>query len=306
MKQFGTYQWVEGEPMTERDKQEVGSRFWNEGKWTNYILPFLPPNCQDMIFIDMGCNAGIFLKLAKDIGFSRVIGVEANKEAFQRALNYRERIGYDYELRRQYMQRCIDDLPVSDYMVFANAHYYFAADEWIEFLDKAQSKTRNCIIVTAEKRPMLCKASADVDEIRNYFKLWKEVGFIDSVPMEGDPFPRKLYGLCFESPFIERVPIDSLDCGNNVQRNFYKQLDEGKDPFETRYLKIITKYRKRKWPPNRLRKWTLDKVELYNNIKKNGLLKPLIVAKNNRIADGNHRYMMLKHLGYKSVLIRKV
>ena len=30
MKKFETYQYLEGELMTERDKQEVGSKFWNE------------------------------------------------------------------------------------------------------------------------------------------------------------------------------------------------------------------------------------------------------------------------------------
>ena len=28
-KQFSNYQYVEGEEMLERDKQEVGSKFWN-------------------------------------------------------------------------------------------------------------------------------------------------------------------------------------------------------------------------------------------------------------------------------------
>lgn len=55
--------------MTERDKKEVGSKFWNQGKWDNFVLPFIEDDCKDMTLVDVGCNAGLFLKLAKDKGF---------------------------------------------------------------------------------------------------------------------------------------------------------------------------------------------------------------------------------------------
>ena len=71
MKSFSNYQYTGGE-MNERDKQEVRSKFWNEGKWNNFIKPFLPKDCGEMTFIDIGCNAGLFLKMAKEFGFKRV------------------------------------------------------------------------------------------------------------------------------------------------------------------------------------------------------------------------------------------
>ena len=60
MKQFSNYQYIDGE-MSERDKKEEGSKFWNKGKFDNFVKPFLPEDCKNMTFIDMGCNAGVFL-----------------------------------------------------------------------------------------------------------------------------------------------------------------------------------------------------------------------------------------------------
>jgi len=315
MKQFSNYQHVPGEPMTERDRQEVGSKFWNKGKWDNFVAPFLPKDCEGMTLVDMGCNAGLFLEQAEQRGFQRVIGIDRNKEAMRKAIAYKERIGGKYELRRQYMQNCIEGLPMTDYTVLANSHYYFLIDSWLEYLDKLRTKSAYCIIVTAQKQRRFDHASADLKDIRSYFAQWEEVGFIDELSLEGDPFPRRLWGLCFKNPILERVPIDSLTTGNNVQKGFYADLDKGKHYSETRYWRILKPYRLKKgWPLKRIERYVQIKVDLYKDMKKNGLLKPIVVTAydaphlepQDRIIDGNHRYAIMKHLDHKSILIRRV
>lgn len=291
--------------MTERDKQEVGSKFWNKGKWDNFVLPFLPEDCSEMVLVDMGCNAGLFLALAENKGFGRVIGVDSDKEAIRRAKVYRKKIGGKYGIKRKPMEQVIDDLPAADYTVLSSAHYYFAIDDWLKYLDKLMSKTRYCVIVTVKKRLLLHKASADPTHIRDYFKLWKETGFVEP-ELKGDPYPRRLWGMCFKSPLLERVAIDSLDCGNHVQNGFYQELDEGKDPLKTRYYRILKRYRKDKWPKEKLIRFMKGKKRLYESVKKKSIVKPLVVNSRQRIVDGNHKHAMLKHLGYKTVLIRRV
>ena len=140
MKKFSNYQYVGGE-MSERDKLEEGSKFWNQGKWDNYVLPFLPDDCSGMTLIDMGCNAGVFLKLAEDKGFERVIGVDANKGAIEKAIAYRESNGGTYDIQRRHMERCINKLPMADYTVLAMAHYYFLAVDWLYYLDQLQARS---------------------------------------------------------------------------------------------------------------------------------------------------------------------
>jgi SAM-dependent methyltransferase len=307
MKPFSTYQYIEGTEMTERDKIEVGSRFWNKGKWDNYVAPFMPLDCSGLNFVDMGCNSGLFLRLAQERGFERVVGVDSDPGAVLRGNSWKERTNGNYKILQMPMENCIGALPVADYTVLANAHYYFTINDWLDYLDKLQYKTRYCIIVTAEKqRPNRCWAATDLESIRTYFKNWEEVGFIDIMPNDGnDPSYRKLWGLCFKSPFIERVPVESLDSGNHVQDEFYKELDEGKAYNQTKYYRIIEKYRRGKWSPEKLEGWFCDRVKLYEEVKERGLARPIYANKDGLILDGNHRYSILKHLGAKDILIRR-
>ena len=315
MKKFSNYQYVEGTPMLERDKQEVGSKFWNKGKWDNFVAPFLPKDCSEQILVDMGCNAGIFLEEAEKLGFKKVIGIDRDKETFKRATDYRKRIGGEYELRRQYMERCIDQLPIADFTIHANAHYYFLINTWLEYIEKLRMKTRYIIIVTADKRRKFDHASANIKDIKSYFREWEQIGDVIIPPLEGDPYPRRLYGICFKNRLLDRVPIDSLTSGNNVQNEFYNELDRGKNYKDTKYYWIIKRYRLKKgWPLKRIEKYMQEKVDLYESVKKYGILNPIPATDydaphldpQTRIMDGNHRHMIARHLGNKSIIVRKI
>jgi hypothetical protein len=308
MKPFNTYQYLEGTNITDRDKKQVGSKFWNEGKWNNFVAPFLPANGEGSSLVDMGCNAGVFLKLAEDKGFDPVIGVDSDRTSIQRGETWRNKNGGKYKFIHSDINNCIDQLPIVDYTVLANAHYYFTINDWIDYLDQLKFKSRYVIIVTAEKNHInRCWASADVPSIRNYFKDWEEVGFVDELPLDGDPDPRRLWSLCFKSKYLDKVPLESLDSSNHVQDQFYGELDSGKDFKETRYYRILKKYRA-KWGEQKLHEWFAERMKVYESLKEEGLMKPILVDhfKHDRILDGNHRYAMMRNLGFKEVFVRYV
>lgn len=312
MKQFSEYQKLEGEPMTERDKKEIDSKYWNEGKLYNFVLPFISTDesLEEKTFIDIGCNAGLFLQFAKDFGFGKVIGVEADKETYDRAVNYRDKHNLDYKLINSKFGDCIDKLPVSDFIVFANVHYYFTPTEWNEYINKLKNKTIYIIIVTAEKKPNIKYAPSDLESIRKDLKDWQEIDVID-IPKDDTPYSRHLTSIYFKNNLLNRVEIDSLDNGNNQQRDFLKQLDEGINPLETNYYRRLKSYRRHTgskqeiWSIDKLTKYMQDRVSLYEDIKKNGIMEAIVVKlKNNRITDGNHRHNIAKHLGYRNILIK--
>ena len=100
MKQYPTYQHLEGEPMTTRDKQEIGSKYWNEGKWNNFVVPFLGGDLTEQTFVDVGCNLGLFLRLARDRRFEKVIGIEPDRETFLKTISLRDKKNYDYDINQ--------------------------------------------------------------------------------------------------------------------------------------------------------------------------------------------------------------
>jgi len=307
VKAFKDYQYLEGEEHSKRSKTEIDSKFWNEGKFENFVKPFIK-DTKEQVFIDVGCNKGVFLKEAEDMGFARVIGVDSDKLAVERGRSWAEQHKRNYKIYLKEMEGVLDDLPVADYTVLANTHYYFTINDWLDYIDRLQYKTRYIIIVTAHKqRPNRCWARPDIENIRNYFKTWKEVGFIDTPSFDEDPHPRTQQSICFKSPHIDRVSLETLDLGNHVQKGFYNELDAGKHWSETRYHKIMRPYRVRdhKWPEEKYRIWMEGRVIVYNDVKKNGLKKPVLVDDKNQILDGNHKTGMYKDWGYKSILIRR-
>ena len=293
MKPYESYQLLGGEDPTDRDKKQIGSKFWHRGKWDNFVAPHLPKDGKGLLLADIGCNAGLFLKFAVDMGF-KAIGVDSNHESVERGNQWATKNGYDYKIVESLMEDA--KLPIVDYAVLANSHYYFDIVDWVKYLDELRNKTRFVIIVTAEKNHInKCWARADLANIRGYFKDWKEVSFVDELPTEGDPDPRRLWSLCFESPNVVKLNHAELEFHNHVQDKFYKELDEGKHYKDTRYYGILKKYRE-KWGEVVLNKWVEDKISIYEDIKKNGQFGLVLINKEKSILDGNHRARMLVHL----------
>lgn len=111
---------------------------------------------------------------------------------------------------------------------------------------------------------------------------------------------------------VESVPIDSLKNGNDQQREFLEELDAGVNPFKTGYYRRLRDYRQRTgsgqqtWTKEKLTEYMHERVALYEDIKKNGMREPLKVRrKDDRIMDGNHRHAIWKHLGHKTILVKK-
>lgn len=308
MKPFSSYQHLSGYPMTERDKKQVGSKFWGKGKWDNFVSPHLPKDCSGLSVVDMGCNAGLFLKLAQDRGFEKIIGVDSDPTAVKNGREWCAGNGGGYEIIEEKIEKVINELPIVDYTILSNLHYYFTINDWMDYLDKLRLKTRYVIIVTAQKNHVnRCWASADVPSIRNYFKEWKEVSFVDELPLEDDPDPRQLWSLCFESPLLSKVEMGTLDSSNHVQDAFWGEIEDGKHYTETRYYRILKKYRA-KWGKERLHQWLEERLRVYADMKKNGQKIPILIDHFNptRIVDGNNRYSMKMHLKDKYIYARFV
>lgn len=298
-------------------KEKNGSRFCNEGKFDNFIKPLLPKNAKGMTFVEFGCNAGLFLKLAKQHGFDKVVGVDKSKSVIKKGIEFRDENKLDYILINKKVDSKFDydKIPVADVTVMSNFHYYLTIDEFMLFLDKMKFKTRYCIIVTADIDKGYWRAKASLDAIRHYFKEWKEIGTIYPISTEGDTFPRVMSSIIFESP-LERVSVEKLfekimkragiSCVVELTKLVAKtdSVDEI-DIENTKYYKAVKKAHSG-WREKDVLKHIETRTTMLYDVKKNGLKSPLFIRSDNKIVEGHHRFLLLKALGHKNVIVRKI
>ena len=302
-------------------KNRKKSRYWNEGKWEYYIEPLLPKDCEDMTFVDVGCNAGLFLKLAKDKGFRDVIGIEKSRKAYERAIKYRDYLGYDYKVLNRMVgyDFSFDEVQVADVTLLSNVHYYFQISDWLKYLDQLQYKTCYCLIITRPLRRVFhWMPLTQIADVRHYFRGWKEVGAIyrtrhKHIEERDDPSPRVLWSLLFKSK-LKRVKMENLERGapggmvKLPTADLIEQIANRKkvDIEKTDYYKTWRTRMERRWDEKTTKEFVRQKIDLMYDIKKNGMKDPILVQLDNKIIDGGHRIAILKELGYKSIIARTI
>jgi len=317
---------INGEDQPCENPKRKNSKFWNEGKWNTFINPLLPDVCTDKTFVEVGCNAGLFLKLASEKGFRNVVGMEKSRSTYRMAKYYKEKMKYNYRVLHSQVDKNFrfDDLPVADVTLMSNMHYYIDLNSFIEYIDALQYKSAYCLIVSRHLRKQEhWMPSGEFDTIRTYFKDWLEVDSVNNISTKGDPHPREMWSMLFKSKYLNRVPIKKFDKDFSEDalmksRAFPEihnaltelgQLIATNDDInieDTTFYKIWVARKKNKWDDKKIYTFVKDKVDTMYDIKKYGLKKPLLIHLYNKICDGGHRVAALKGLGYKTAIIRKI
>jgi len=317
------YQNIPMDGVISQNPKKNNSKFWNEGKWQNFIAPHLPDDATDQAFVEMGCNAGLFLKMAEDYGFRNVVGIEKNKTPALKGNEYRDQIGYNYKLLKRSLggqfgnpgNFDFEEIPVADYTIMSTFHYYVDINSWWKYLDKLRGKSKYILFVS---RPTMrhrhWRASSPLEDLKKYLPEWKMTGFIDGVSQKGDPSPRNLFSVLFENPLLERIPIEDIDIRESTDDTMYlamgdlaKHVTENPniDVFDTDYYHKWVERKKGKWSEKFIRCFVQNKFNMMVSVKEIGIKDPLIVDNENKLCDGGHRLAILKALGYKSVIVRE-
>jgi len=297
------------------------SAFFNEGKWRNFILPLLPADPQDRTFVEIGCNVGLFLRLAKEYGFDRVLGVEADPANCEMAERYRDACGLDYRV----LNRTVginfdwDELPAADVVLLANMHYYVPLVHFLPFLDRMRFKTIYCLVVS---RAMRDKKHGhplpDESSLRLLFRDWHARRAINtsSAMLENDPHPRRVHSLLFQSD-LERQPIDDHTRGIPYakQQELIDIVQSGQDvDLEDTLNWAYWRERKQeakggrsdRWSDEELRAHVQYRLDFTRDILENGMKEPILVRPDRIGIDGGNRAATLKLLGYRSIIVRIV
>lgn len=314
---------IVGQKVSYEDPGRAGSKFWNEGKWQNFIQPLLPK--QRGTFLELGCNAGLFLKLAEDAGFKRVIGVEARPQIMDQARHFKEQNGGSYRLIHERIGDNFDlaALPLSDVVLMANMHYYLPVPVFSRLVDDLKNRCLYCIVVSAKARRRSGNAFANMYSVRGYFRDWHEIAVIEQLDATDDPAPRsEMFGLLFKGS-LGAWPVDSLfrqwqTSAVRAQEHrryalppalvefFDKVLNGGEFNLEDTLLFDYWMKRGSNGGRKQVLVYLEYKKDLAENIRDNGMLTPLYYDRHRKLLDGIHRLVIAKTLGYEHVLVRRL
>jgi len=321
MKQISYYQNITGEKREHSNR--VGSAYWNEGKWKNFINPLLPTeNRKDMTFVEIGANNGLFLKLATEAGFNRVIGLEMDAGAVKRGIEYRDSLGMYYELLQREVGKdfSFDELPVADVYLLSNVHYYFELTDWLKFLDRLKTRTEYCLMIT---RPLIkakhhWRVKTSIIDTKYYFREWEQVqarykARTRHMDRKGDPSRRELWSMLFRSNLRRRNFKDLLPgaTGDAIKLSREELIDkvindQGVDLRKTDYYETWVQRMSYKWSEQETYDFVKRKSDLFFDIARIGVKDPILLDMDNKIVDGGHRVACLKALGHESVITRRM
>jgi hypothetical protein len=200
----------------------VESRFYNRGKWDNFIAPLLPPGRGT--FAELGANAGLFLLYSADLGYERVIGIEGDDTWFAQARfvldHYRARVPERYgriemhharvgeagrganlscNMRTTCAELDLDALPSMDVMLMANVLYWIDELACAQFIDGLAAKCRYALVVSVESWSFSGGPGTIADVRAEFSRQWIERGCVPGIDAAFDPAARNMFSILFES-----------------------------------------------------------------------------------------------------------
>lgn len=317
------YQNVSVEGAVYEGPERERSRFWNEGKWDNFVAPLLPT--ERRTFLDIGCNAGLMLKLARDAGFTKAIGIEASRRAMQQAEQYRESVGGNWSLIPQVagVNLDLDALPLADVTLLANVHYYIPTGEFAKLVDRLRHRTLYCIVVSAKVTRRGGKAYYDLHALRGYFRDWTELNTVTALSEVGDPAPRAgMYGVAFKSALHSQnvnLTYNAYWKEHTASRKFhFKALPPALKEFFALALSekefayadtLLYKYwtvRNPKQSGESICRYLDRKQALAEDIRDNGIREPIILDHRGKFIDGLSRLYIAWELGHRHIIVRRL
>jgi SAM-dependent methyltransferase len=201
------------------------SRFYNRGKWDNFIAPLLPPDPVGLSLVELGCNAGLFLLFAAQGGFARVVGVEGDDDWFRQAefvvgrFRRREPELYDrIELRHARIgppgfgsnascnirstapELDLEDLGRCDVVVAANVLYWIERETSLRFIDELARAARQCLVVSVDVTSPLGGPSSSAEVREAFGGAWSESACVANIDVtDDDRVARPMFSILFTS-----------------------------------------------------------------------------------------------------------
>ena len=318
----GWYQPIEF-PNGEKTESSKWENFFSrddfgERKWNRLIKPYL---YGENSFLEIGCNAGLFLVLAEKYGFKNVYGLESFKYFFdqcQYVLSQFKSRAIVYQ--KDALNFNFDSLESVDTVLLANALYWIGYSDNGKYVDNYNLKmnkfirglsflTKRIIIIGGEKVERI-GGNLDLTTkfIEPYFNIIKSevitTGYrvlnlivADSKVVEGEQ----------DIDFL----INDLSARGDYATEFietFSKMVEGYLSHKQWMIKHSESFRGGRLDNLRLSAFCINYLQLMASIEEKGLLKKIKIFSEDGKAqiDGWHRLIILKALGYKTIPYKKI
>jgi len=266
---------------------------YHEWRWKELVGPLVEPDGKDRMLLDLGCNAGFYMRKAQRFGY-KTLGIEMDDNYISQAPKDLEIIKGDVNF---YKPHCA-------YLTLMCCLHYHQSKEQVEALFHNMMYSTVYLLVMGRHRGRV-KSRPDRSNLMNLLKGWE---------LRGSREAKAFYTVLVKNPRYDELSVDDL---YDSTREFVSKIknfdnfvpsfedfvrrtldDINFDPSKTDFVKYLNR-RRLKYPLGRC--W-IYKV-MIEELKTHGIHTALRV-KGGRIEDGYHRLIILKELGYKRVVCR--
>ena len=268
---------------------------YHEWRWKELVEPLVQKDGQDRMFLDLGCNAGWYMRKAQRLGY-KTIGVERDLDYLSQAPKHLDIIEGDVNY---YKPHCA-------YLTLLACVHYHQSDEQVEALFHNLIYSTAYLLVMGRHKVRV-RSIPNRDHLMKKLRNWK---LIDS--REAKAF----YTVLVKNPIYEELCVDDLYAATKEYVSKIKGFVDFVPSFEDfvrRTLddlnfnpvgcKFVDYLKHRRFPYPLGRCW-IYKV-MIEELKNQGIHTALKV-KDGRIKDGYHRLIVLRELGVKRVVCRVI
>jgi len=286
---------INGKTMPAQRRRDTSQR-----RWKVLLEPLIPPDGKGRLFLELGCNAGYYLRMASEYGYN-TLGIEREERFIEQAKYWeaQEPAG----VRVEYGDINEYEIPANFITLMANVHYWQTPEQVERIVEQMRANSLYVIMVsrhnTSERHLSDCTEKA----VMEWFSEWELVdGRRDG----------KFFALILKNPDLREYEVKNLF---NVQPfNRSKKFLEAFREFidlnisRRRYTYNHTKY----WNYCKWRGWQ-PKVKHHRTLRgkvmtmeRYGITRPIEVHANGIMKDGNHRLIMAEYLGLPRIIGRVV
>lgn len=215
---------LDGEVTPVFNEEMAETVFYNQGKWEHFIKPLIPFPPEGRGFVECGCNAGLFLLLAAEMGFATVLGLEGDDAWYKQACfvleHYKRRKPEIYSrvnlsharigkvgegasasctIQSSCLQTDWSSLPETDLTLLANVLYWIDRESADSYISELSRSSEYCIVVSVNSSSSLGGPCSRGEVSHAFRKDWQELRSILSPQLDAGERGRDMFSILFRS-----------------------------------------------------------------------------------------------------------